>query len=743
MKIKRITGIIFILFLGVQTISAQTRIHGKVVDRRTNEPIANAVVKDTINGSIAVADENGWFSILRSDDSVRLTITGIGYETLTAVYRATDALTISLVRGAVRLNELVLYSGINNNNASTAVSKIDLHVRPVRSGQELLRNVPGLFVAQHQGGGKAEQIFLRGFDIDHGTDVSIQVDGMPVNLVSHAHGQGYADLHFLIPELVKTIDYGKGPYYGRYGNFGTAGYVQFETRAKLERGVVQAEVGRFSSGRLLALVPLLDKTKQDAYIAAELVYSDGPFQRRQGFNRLNLQSRYNAVLSPKTRLSVMASVFNSRWDASGQVPERAVAQGLISRFGEIDHESGYTSRANLNVKTHHRINNNAQLENQVYYSRYGFNLFSNFTFFLNDPVNGDQIRQREKRDLFGIQSTYTLKQYYKDIRLTHTVSTGFRQDNTYSSELSKTRNRSIVLARQQLGNVQENNTWAYATTQIGWGNWLLTAALRGDYFHFRYQDLLQNNTKQQQKGVISPKLSLQYQWSKNLQLYVKTGRGFHSNDTRVVVDTTVRQTLPPVYGGDLGLVWKPLPSLMVTAAAWYLHSAQEFVYVGDEGIVEPGGASRRNGIDLGFRYQLSKHWFADADLNWSNARTLNVPKTENRIPLAPVFTSTGGIHYQAKTGFTGSLRYRYLKDRPANEDASITAKGYFVADAVVNYAFKKMECGIAIENVLNTKWNEAQFATTTRLRNETDPVTELHFTPGTPFFIKARVALYF
>ncbi len=224
---------------------------------------------------------------------------------------------------------------------------------------------------------------------------------------------------------------------------------------------------------------------------------------------------------------------------------------------------------------------------------------------------------------------------------------------------------------------------------------------------------------------------------------MKAGKGFHSNDARVVTANQGKEILPAAYGGDIGLIVKPTSKLLLNFAAWYLYLDQEFVYVGDDGNIEPSGRTRREGIDIIARYQLNDHLFASVNLNLTRPRSIDEPKRQNYIPLAPTISSTGGIFYKVKYGFNGSLSYRYIQNRPANEDNSIVAKGYFVADASFNYTGPKYEIGVAIENLFNTKWNEAQFATESRLLNEPMPVTELNFTPGTPFFARIKLAVFF
>ncbi|MDX2046021.1 MAG: TonB-dependent receptor plug domain-containing protein [Chitinophagaceae bacterium] len=718
----------------------------RVIDEKTAEPIEAATVKLLPSGTTTVSDKLGNCIVKSTGDTVYIMVSSIGYKSeMINIAGATSSVTIQLKQGILDLNELVISPASSSFRFNT-ISKIDLNTRPVKSSQELLRTVPGLFIAQHQGGGKAEQIFLRGFDIDHGTDISISVDGLPVNMVSHAHGQGYADLHFVIPELVKNIDYGKGPYYAGYGNFNTAGYVNLQTINKLDKNRIQVEAGQFNTFRSLVMMNLLNKnnSRQNAYVAGEFLYSDGPFKSPQHFNRFNILGKYNLNINSDNNLSLTISTFSSKWNASGQVPDRTVASGMIDRFGAIDDtEGGNTKRTNAAIRLTSKLRNDATIENQLFYSRYHFNLYSNFTFFLNDPINGDQIKQREGRNIWGYNGMYSQQKEWKGWQINSTKGIGFRYDQTGNSELSHTLNKNTTLQEIQRGDINELNAFAYTDEKIQKGNWLFNPGIRFDYFHFTYTDKLNPQLPRQAKSILSPKLNIEYTISKSLQAYVKTGKGFHSNDTRVVVASSGKEILPAAYGADLGIVWKPLSGLLINSALWYLHLQQEFVYVGDEGIVEPGGKTRRYGLDVSARYQFSKHLFADADWNFSRARSIEGAKGKNFIPLAPTLTSTGGISYKTATGLNGSLRYRYIKDRSANEDNSVTAKGYLISDLALNYTQQQYEAGIVIENIFNTKWNEAQFETTSRLKNEPQPVTELHYTPGVPFFLKARVAFFF
>ncbi|GAB2809844.1 TonB-dependent receptor [Ferruginibacter profundus] len=718
---------------------------GKVVDAQSRQPLEAASVSVASNDNDkALTDEYGNFILQIKNQPANIAVSHIGYKTYTAATINNNLLIIELQPDAIQLEDVKLQA--TGSSKFSSLAKIDLALSPVKNTQELLRLVPGLFIAQHAGGGKAEQIFLRGFDCDHGTDVQVSVDGMPVNMVSHAHGQGYADAHFIIPETINNIDFGAGPYYTQHGNLNTAGYVAFSTFKNIPKSLVQIEGGNFNSFRTLAMIDLLkkNKDKQSAYIAGEFNYTDGPTQNKQNFNRINVFTKYNAAITANTNLSFSASAFKSNWDASGQVPERAIESGLIDRFGSIDpSEGGNTERYNASLTVTHQFKSGATVNNQVFLNRYKFNLYSNFSFFLNDPVNGDEINQAEARNIFGYSSTLQQKYFFGKWTLTSTDGIGVRHDGTDESKLAHVVKRQF-LNYIKLGDIRETNAYAFTQQQATVGNWVIDAGLRFDYFHFNYYDRLNvTQMPSQAKSIVSPKLNVQYTISKAVQVYVKAGKGFHSNDTRVVVGNDGKQILPAAYGSDFGVILKPAKDLLLNIAAWNLYLDQEFVYVGDDGNVEPSGRTKRQGIDIIARYQFTKYLFANANINFTKPTARDEARGQDYIPLAPTATSTGGLFYKKQTGFNGGIKYRYIKSRPANEDNSVVAKGYFLLDASINYTRPKYEIGISAENLLNVKWNEAQFATESRLQNEPGAITELNFTPGTPLFAKIKLVVFF
>ncbi len=710
--------------------------------------IEGVSVYNNATGSYTYSNVSGYFEL--DDISVGdiISFYGLGYKKhqLIITENQLDAsVKVILEEAAVSLDQVVLVSKLN---ILSSFVNVDVKTNPVKSSQEILRKIPGLIIGQHAGGGKAEQIFLRGFDIDHGTDITISVDGLPVNMVSHAHGQGYADMHFIIPETIDHIDFGMGPYYAQKGNFNTAGYIDLTTKEKIDENLISVEAGQFNTIRTLGMIKIAESEFSNAYVASELVLTDGAFDSPQNFNRFNTMGRYHFNNREDQELSLTLSHFQSKWDASGQIPNRAIDQGLISRFGAIDDtEGGQTSRSNFLVNHIKQLDEHSKIKSKVFISKYDFELFSNFTFFLEDPVNGDQIRQKENRTIIGAESSYEHSVHIgdHDSQLKYNTGIGFRYDDINDVQLSRTKNRQTLLERLAYGNTDELNLFTYFDLTYKIKKWTIIPGLRLDYFKFDYVNLLTEtyDSQSENKAFVGPKLNILYAASPKLQMFAKSGIGFHSNDTRVVTANNGKEILPLAYGVDLGAIYRPMDKLVLNATLWTLFLDQEFVYVGDAAIVEPSGKTKRLGADLGIRYQLADWLYFNGDVNYTHARSTEEPKGEDYIPLAPDLTSSAGLSFNNIHDLSGSINYRFVKDRPANEDNSIVAEGYFVTDMNVNYAIKNWTIGIIIENLFNTAWNETQFATESRLFNEVAPVEEIHFTPGTPFYVRGKISVRF
>ena len=744
--IMRSYFIFVLLSFSLLSIAQSKTVSGFVIDDKTYQPVDGASVFVNQTRSTAITDLRGNFSLKGVfDNDSKILVTAIGYAPkLVTVGEIRDHNTIYILNKQVELADVKVMASAGDHFRT--ISKTDIRLRGVSNSQEVLRMVPGLFIGQHQGGGKAEQIFLRGFDCDHGTDIALFADGMPINMVSHAHGQGYADSHFIIPETIDYSNFRKGPYYADKGDFTTSGFVDFNTRNSISSNLVRLEAGMFNTFRALGMFNLLSekvrKKQQSWYMASEYRYTDAYFDNPQHFKRFNLFTKYNGKISDRNYLSVSASALQSTWNASGQIPDRAVEQGVIGFYGALDpREGGITSRYNFNAKLVTSFKNGDFIKNQVYYSRYSFDLHTNFTFFLTDSINGDEIRQQESRDMLGSNSSYNHTGYIGPVKFTTEAGINSRFDKTGNSALSHTKDQTVLINPVKLGDITEVSLSPYVSETFYLNpHFSINAGIRFDQFYHRYNNKLDHDPELPGRGIytahantVSPKLNFYYHVNDQLQFYLTSGRGFHSNDTRAVVVQKAIQTLPVAYGTDLGTVWKPVPAVLINMAVWYLYLDQEYVYGGDGGSVEFSGKTRRAGFDFSGRYEPVKALYIDIDINYAHGRSVNVTKGNNYIPLAPVWSSTAGITYAVKKGLSGSLRYRYIGDRPANEDYSLTAKGYFITDAVINYSRGRYEVGVTVNNIFNTKWKETQFETETRLKNEPAGVNEICFTPGTPF----------
>ncbi|MDB5236803.1 MAG: hypothetical protein JWR44_3796 [Hymenobacter sp.] len=739
-------------------------LRGTVADSLSGQPVGGVSVGLQGQPGGTATDALGNFKLSGiAPGSYALRVGALGYraQTLPVTLAAgeTRRLTVTVAPTTLSLAEVTVSQPRDPNQSLAAISHIDQILRPLNSAQDLLRLVPGLFIAQHAGGGKAEQIFLRGFDCDHGTDFAVSIDGLPVNMVSHAHGQGYADFHFVIPETVEQLKVYKGPYTARFGDFATAGAGEFITKTRLEHSQVKLEVGQFDTRRALVMLDLLgashhllSKRPESAYVAAEYYFTNSYFDAKQHFKRFNGLAKYTGQFSENTSLTLLGSHFTSRWDASGQIPERAVNSDSISRYGSIDpSEGGRTSRTNASVILSTALPHDAVLRQQAYYSKYDFSLFSNFTFFLNEPVKGDEIDQTDDRHLFGYTATYERDDQLGARSLHSTLGAGTRNDFS-TLNLRRAVQRQIT-DTTTTGRLYEQNINAYLDETLTLTDRLTAnAAVRADFFTFDFRGLLANEATRELQPLrgrvtharVSPKLNLYYQLTPTVQLFARSGFGFHSNDARGVIRDANANVLPRALGYEVGSTFKPVPNLVVNAALWSLHLQDELVYVGDEGVTESTGPTRRYGVDVALRYQLSRRLFLDTDLNYNHGRQLDAPAEASYIPLAPTFTSIGGLTYKAPKGLSGSLRYRHIDSRPANDDGSIQARGYFLFDAVASYTTSRFQVGASAENLLNVEWNQAQFATQSRLPGEpAEGVDELHFTPGTPFYVKLNASVFF
>jgi len=529
-----------------------------------------------------------------------------------------------------------------------------------------------------------------------------------------------------------------------------------------------------------------DRQHQSAYIAGQYYFTDGPTENPQGFSRANIFAKFHTHITPNSMLGLSIAGFTSGWNASGQIPQRAVDRGLISRWGSVDNmEGGATGRYNASVNYHFMEGYEHDLQIQAYATKYDFKLYSDFTYWLNDTVNGDMIEQNDHRVIYGLNTRYSFFKSFGNIRSYTKVGGTYRSDHTELSLWhSPDRNRMNVLTDHSV--VETNMAFWMEEDLVFSRLFKIEAGLRGDYFVFDVRDHLEKTVAADnglphvsgydQAGILSPNLNLVLSPTRYLDIYQNGGTGFHSNDARdVIIAYKVNQmirsgrsqrltsgeieqrlqeqhldleysgitTLPRATGAEIGFKLGSGNHFLMSMAGWFLHLEEELVFVGDEGSTEISGPTRRIGIDSEIRLQFAKWIWADFDLNLSDGRYVNEPEGADYIPLAPRISSQGGINFIHTSGIEGAVRYRLVGDRPANEDNSVQAKGYFIGNIILAYRFLGFKIFTELDNVLNSTWNEAQFDTESRLFDEPSPVSELHFTPGNPRNIQVGISYEF
>ncbi len=780
-----------------QAVAQQTgALKGRIRDAKTGTglPWVNIVIKGTVLGTSSGVHGDYEIDHIPAGEQTVI-ISFVGYEKKERMVRILPDketwLDVNLKPGSLNLSSVQVEAERPFSAASSrAIRQFDMKVRPVRSAQDLLMLAPGLIIAQHNGGGKAEQLYMRGFDADHGTDVGIYVDGMPVNMVTHGHGQGYADLHFLIPETVEEFEVFKGPYFAEFGDFATAGSVSFHTKDHPDKNLVKLEGGMFNTGKLTTVLKIpTNSAHQSAYMAGQFYTTDGPFDSPQDFKRFNMFGKFHSHLTDNSVLSLSLGGFSSAWNASGQIPTRAVKEGIISRFGAIDDmEGGTTSRVNVNFDYVYGEGTDREFSIQGYSTWYDFRLFSNFTFWLNDSIDGDMIEQTDTRNILGINTQYIYRKPWGSVMTRTTAGAGIRADNIEVG-LWHSPDRVRKTLRTNDG-VTQRNLYLWVQEDLFFNTkWRMQLGLRGNYYTFNVDDKLDHPdppdyaaddlpraSTYYHQAILNPKLNVVYSPAESVEIFFNSGTGFHSNDARdVIIAERIREieygmsrkgytelqidsallarnfdpdqknilTLPRAAGFEVGTKLNIGKAVILSMAAWYLHLQEELVFIGDEGTTEISGATRRTGLDFEARMQITPWLWADADLNLANGIYVNEPEGANDIPLAPRVTSTGGLTAILQNGFEGALRYRYVGGRPANETNTVRAEGYFITNLMLAYMFKSVKVFGSFENLFNSKWNEAQFDTESRLYWETRPVSEINFTPGNPFNVQLGISVEF
>lgn len=647
-----------------------------------------------------------------------------------------------------RADDLV---GIAGSASEGRVGQAQFQTRPLLRPGEVLEVVPGVVVTQHSGTGKANQYFLRGFNLDHGTDFSTRVDGVPVNLPTHGHGQGYMDLNFVIPELVDHVTFRKGPYYADVGDFSSAGTADFHLFNTLPDGLVKLGVGEDDFYRLVvAHAPQLGPGH--LLYAFEGNYYNGPWERAEQFRKLNGILKYTLRSGP-SRFSLGATAYYGRWNATDQIPLRAVAQGLISRLGTLDpSDGGRTGRYSLYANWSYKGDRSLTTAN-AYVFYYHLNLFSNFTFFLNDPDNGDQFEQVDRRVVVGSHAAQTWDTTWLGSAMDHTLGLQVRHDAIPAVGLHKTRQRAR-LSTVRDDTVHETSVGMYYQNQTQWLPMVRTVAgLRGDVFVFDVNSNVAINSGNRSAAIVSPKLGLVLgPWART-ELYLNGGFGFHSNDAR---GTTIRidpstgepaQRVDPLVrtkGAEVGVRTTWIPGLNSTLAFWYLTLDSELLFVGDAGITEPSRASQRYGVEWTNFYKITSWLTLDFDLSYSRARFIESDPAGHYVPGAVELVIATGATVELPNGLFGSLRARHFGPRPLIEDNSVRSDATTLVTLQAGYRYKNWLAQLDVLNLFNSKDHDIDYFYPSRLPGEPAAgVDDLHFHPVEPRTVRFSLAYKF
>jgi outer membrane receptor protein involved in Fe transport len=642
--------------------------------------------------------------------------------------------------------------GIAQAASQGAVTARQLEARPLLRAGEVLETVPGVIVSQHSGEGKANQYYLRGFNLDHGTDFATTVAGMPVNMPTHAHGHGYTDLNFLIPELVSGVQYSKGPYYAEQGDFATAGAANINYANALPQAVVRVTGGGFGYGRALAAASL-ERGRGTWLGALELEHNDGPWTLDGNFRKANAVARYTRGTAA-SGLSVTGMFYRSRWNATDQIPRRAIDSGLLGRFDTLDTSNGGdTHRASVSAEWQ-RTRDSGVTRVVAYGIRYGLDLYSNFTYFLDDPVNGDQFKQADRRTVVGGRATHRRLDHWGGRLIQNAVGVQVRSDDIHLNLTHTARRQFLHPVRQD--DVRQTSGGVHAQNEIAWSPWLRTlAGLRADGYRFDVTGITDPlNSGTAYAGLVSPKAGVVVGPFRGTEFYGNTGMGFHSNDARgatITVDPITGEPanrvtpLARATGSEFGIRTVAIPRLQSSLSLWTLRLASELIFIGDAGTTEAGRPSRRSGIEFANYYRPTRWLTIDADIAWSVARFTDDDPAGREIPGAIRTVAAGGVTVDGRSPLFGGVRFRYFGPRPLLEDGSQRSRATTLTNIEAGYRLSpRLRLSADLLNVFNAKVSDIDYFYTSRLPFEpADGVDDVHFHPVIPRVLRLALTASF
>ena len=771
----RRAGTLLVLFLLAACVRANAGVLAGVISDATAQPLrAVSVVAEPVASSTSLlateSDADGRYSLSlpAGTHQVSFRLAGYAVHVTRVTVDESGPLARDVTLQLALASSVVVQARVTFRNLAEVGSAFDLvgvasaaSVGVVAASQleersllrpaDVFKRVPGLAVSQHSGEGKGNQYYVRGFNIDHGTDLSLQVAGVPVNLPTHAHGQGYADANFLIPELVSGIQFQKGTYHADAGDFSTAGAVRVSYLGVLDEPLLKLETGE--GGYERALVAASPRLGGGHLLGAlELVHKDGPWVNPDDYRKLNAALRWSRG-NATSGFAVTGLYYDADWNATDQVPERAVADGSVPRFGAIDpSDGGRARRASLSAEWQ-AARGDRLTRVSAFALRNELNLWSNFTYRLDDPENGDQFEQEDRRFVLGLDASHQWSSRWGGRTADTRIGTGARYDDIGSVGLYATRERAR-LSTTRADSVGEASFFAFAESTYAWTSHLRsTLGLRGDYYFFDVASDVPVNSGSRRAGLLSPKLGLAFGPWGGTEVYANAGFGFHSNDAR---GTTIRvdprtgapaaavDPLVRAKGAELGVRTLAIPKAHATLALWSLDLDSEQLYVGDAGTTEASRPSRRLGFECAVDY-VPRPWLAlDASFAWSRARFTDDGPKGDRIPSGIEGVASAGIALTGRRGWLGNLRWRYFGPRALVEDDSVRSKPAHVFTAQVGYGFRRLSVKLDVFNLFDSAVSDIDYFYASRLPGEPAPGRpDIHRHPMEPRTVRLGVGVRF
>ena len=605
------------------------------------------------------------------------------------------------------------------------ISQVDIYKRPVQRPGDILEAVPGLIVTQHSGSGKSNQLYLRGFNLDHGTDFATWIDGMPVNMRSHGHGQGYTDINFLMPEIIEEMSFVKGPYHSEIGDFSSAGGVHIQTIDQLDKKSIKVGLGENGFNRILAMGS--KKIESEVITGAlELQGYDGPWiDITEDVNKVNGFFKF-ARNNELGKRSITAMIYDNEWNSADQIPSRAISEGIIDDFGSLDKTlGGSTRRMSVSSEYSHDHKTNKVVW-RSYIIGYELDLWSNFTYLLDDPVGGDQFKQKDKRTIFG-GSYENLWVGNTESFTEHRFGIDFRHDAVDEVGLYRSREREIMGPIRE-DQVDESSISSFYEMSFDLrSSWRAVLGIRADAFKFKVNSKDYNLTDDDSDFILSPKASIAYAFSDNNEMYFSYGNGFHSNDARGVItfaDSIAEEKLSPAdplvksTGFEWGIKALINEQLNTSLAVWSLELDSELLFVGDAGNTEANRPSKRWGIEFNNLWSINEIWSLEADFAYSNAK-FNDDDLENRsVPGSLKNVASGILSAEYPSGFFASFSFRYFGEVPLIEDGSIKSEGSTYANLALGWLMDDWQVQLDILNIFDSNDHDIDYFYASRLAGE-------------------------